>query len=377
MIKRNSTAGRLAQAIYEARMAATYAENYDPKFPKSAYGGLPSLWVTAALATLEHLEHKYGFAPDANRAKFAETVERRMMDDLQAKNREHPPHPGYAWSLGYDDLGNRHPNKDIQLKMIPAGSALAGVAQSTPLPPEGETRPKPDLGALRHAVLPTRDAVDLALAITTAVHSEFLASPIDPANLAGMAWGDMDARGKAFWRRTASRILRSLHVVSRDRLALLKSVDHLPFDGPSNGVLKLPAGLEVEQADAPETWPVGTPVRVGSLEGKIRHNPPRVRVEFTGPDGAVHHGEFLTKFVHRVEPADTIMHVGPPQFGKSLSLGRIAVMCDRPLCDFYAESDQSNAHAVLTEGEQHHADHPTHLVRVLRNPEETREPVTL
>jgi hypothetical protein len=151
-----------------------------------------------------------------------------------------------------------------------------------------------------------------------------------------------------------------------------------------NAPLKLSAGAPMpEIEDRPDTWPVGTPVRVGELTGKIARSPRRVRVQFErNARGNQHSGEFLAKFVHRAPEAGEAQ---PPPAAETaraaitpatpLGVNRMAVYCDD--CDFYRESWRIDGHRLLFAGEQHHRENGTHTVRVKRNPEETRETVTM
>jgi hypothetical protein len=73
------------------------------------------------------------------------------------------------------------------------------------------------------------------------------------------------------------------------------------------------------------------------------------------------------------QPASRTVTVRPDPL--VLAPNRMAVYCRN--CDFYLENWQLYGHSLMVALEQHHRWNGTHVVYVIRNPEETRETVTM
>jgi hypothetical protein len=352
MTKRKSTAGKLAQALYDAWRADGPA---DPLFPKTdGYTGGPSIWASSADAALKYLKDAYGFDPDADYQHAGELVQERLVDDLREKNATSPPPEGFTWSLGYDTQGQRRPERDVAVKIPEGFQPVVRDEQQEPTCAKCSRKVRaPGLLCGVHTNQRVGEAFGLSVAPPAKEPDSFTA------------------------------------IVERA----------MNFTDPSPGVVKFGLGAPLaEYEDRPETWPVGTEVRVGTLVGKTVKTPARVRVEFPADShGQRHSGEFLTKFVHRVpETSPPVAKVWPgvsaadvdremvtrhpggwiwAGTAPALDINRLAVYCTTEGCTFYRENWLPYGYAVLEQGEQHHRENGTHTVHVKRNPEETREQV--
>ena len=314
MIKRKSVAGKLAQAIYDARMEEVDAQaDSAPKFPKTSYGSVPSLWVTAALSALEHLEREWGFAPEADPQATARQIASTMMVDLAVKETQSPAPPGSTWLLGYDDHGMRRPSRDalVPLPDVPVRTVnpntCAGISNGKPCPVivsrPGRFCGAEHTGQADHAGRDRRPsfvAERLAERIVNNVYGRFMAGDIEP-HISGRPWSNMVDQSRDFWREVAHGLL--------DDVAFRR--------------LFLPE-------PAAKAWDVSS-------------------------DG---YGLFAS--------TDTI-HPGQPGTSPEIAPGRIAAWCDG--CGFYREDLQELAHFVVTRAEAHHQNYPAHHVTITRNPE--------
>lgn len=386
MIKRKSTAGKLAQAMHDH-----WAREYGMAggaFPKTQGApDNPSVWTSSAHAALEYLADTYGFDPDADIDAVTRSVQERLPQHLAEKNKATPPPDGYAWSLAYDDTGSRRPGRDVLLAIADGhAAATLAVEQHTCTKCLRPVR-GPGLTCGVHTSQRVGDTFGLSVAAEVGQHT-------CSATTDGMRCPNfVRAEGRLCRVHIGETLDAALGARSPDTFA-----EHLEralsFASDLPGVLKFGPGAPLaEYEDRPETWPIGTPVRVGVLEGKIVKSPARVRVEFPADrHGQRHSGEFLAKFVHRVaeeqptappegaRPQDVdngmcIVRPGwPTALPPVLAVNRIAVYCNQ--CMFYRENWVAYGLEVLRLGEQHHHQFGgLHVVHVKRNPEEPREQV--